>query len=182
MFLRGGKRWAVFISGTGSNLSALLEGRSQFDIGLVVSSTPKAIGILRARRAGVPVYIMKNKSDWEGIETALAEYNIDRVFLAGFMRIVPAVFLTKWQGRILNVHPSLLPAYPGTHSIERAFADQAALGVSVHEVIEEVDGGKILLQRETKRSSDLESTEFFVHVSEHRLIREAAAKWNTVQI
>lgn len=185
--MRSQKRWAVFISGRGSNLAALLESKNEIDVILVVSSSAKAYGLLRAKRAGVqtavfPRLLGTSKLDWAAIERTLARFGITHVFLAGFMRIVPPEFLMNWKGRVLNLHPSLLPAYPGLESIERAHEDRAAMGATVHEVVEEVDAGRIVCQRCSLNESEvseylLASAEFLVHVDEQRLVKEAIRRW-----
>jgi phosphoribosylglycinamide formyltransferase-1 len=170
------KRWAVFISGTGSNLGALLEQRGSVDLRLVVSSSSQAHGLLKAKRAGVPTLILSKPIDWQSLLVSLKEFNVNAIFLAGFMKIIPQSFIEDFKGFIVNLHPSLLPAYPGLQSIEKAFQDQKPLGVSVHAVIPEVDAGEILLQRRTEAHEDFKNTEFLVHVSEQRLVREVISK------
>ena len=175
-------RWAVFISGRGSNLAALLEMRDFVDISLVVSSRADAPGVLRAKRAGVPVLLLDKKIDWLKLDKDLRARKITNIFLAGFMRVVPADFVSKWHGRILNLHPSLLPAYPGLKSIERGYDGGADLGVSVHIVNEGVDEGPLVAQRRSLISPkaqgySLEQAEFYLHVDEQRLIRETLLKW-----
>jgi formyltetrahydrofolate-dependent phosphoribosylglycinamide formyltransferase len=173
------KRIAIFISGTGSNLNAALEMRDHVDIALVVTSRRKALGVLKAHRAGVPVFYFA-PSDWSALEKSLTDYKIDFIFLLGFMKIIPGSFVAKWKGRILNIHPSLLPSYPGLDSIRKCYEDHQPLGVTVHEVTEEMDAGPIVYQRKVARGEDLESTEFNVHRSEHKLVREVL--WNLAAI
>lgn len=176
-------RWAVLISGRGSNLAALLEWREEIDIRLVMSSSAKACGILRARRAGVPVETTPlvpgtKKIDWPAVIRRIEESGATHVFLAGFMKLVPEELINRFSpGRIVNLHPSLLPAYPGLKSIERAYYDGAELGCTVHDVILEVDSGKVLCQRRTLRKEDIaqygfEQVEFLLHVDEQRIVRE----------
>jgi phosphoribosylglycinamide formyltransferase-1 len=187
------RRWGVLISGRGSNLGALIDARetggdSYFDLRLVLSSSPTAVGLLRAKRAGVqtelvPLISGSKKVDWEALDLRLRAAGISHLFLAGFMKIVPASFVERWKGRILNLHPSLLPEYPGLHSIEKAHADGAPLGLTVHEVNEEVDAGRIVLQRRIAGSAPtklaLEAAETFVHIDEQRAVKEAVEKWRT---
>ncbi|MEQ1878915.1 MAG: formyltransferase family protein, partial [Bdellovibrionia bacterium] len=125
--------------------------------------------------SGVPVLTVSSPIDWDELNRSLEENNIDRIFLAGFMKIVPAKFVSKWEKKILNVHPSLLPAYPGLKSIEKAFKDGAPVGVTVHEVTAEMDAGPLVRQKriETMPGLDFAATEFLVHVAEHRLVRES---------
>jgi phosphoribosylglycinamide formyltransferase 1 len=177
-------RWAVLVSGRGSNLSALLEMRDVLDIRLVVSSNAKAPALLKAKRAGVPTLLLEKKIDWQKLDRALRAHGVNHIFLAGFMKVVPADFVQRWQGKILNLHPSLLPAYPGLKSIERAFEERADLGVSVHLVNEGVDEGPLLAQRRTIAAAQiakqsLSEIEFKVHVDEQRLVRETMFKWKS---
>jgi len=184
------KRWAVWISGRGSNLAALLELRDEIDVRLVVSSTPKAYGLLRARRAGVPTMLTPflpetKKIDWPELGRVLRARGVTHIFLAGFMKIVPASFVAEWQGRIVNLHPSLLPKYPGLRSIERAYEDGADIGITVHEVNEEVDAGKVICQRRCLKADEvreysLREVEFFVHVDEQRTVKEVARRWRSL--
>lgn len=176
------QRWAVFISGRGSNLQAILSSQSfsRHRVVLVVSSKKSCLGVDKARRAGIPVFFSA-KGEWQKLQEVLRSYQVQRIFLAGFMRILPRDFTESWSKRTLNVHPSLLPAYPGLNSIERAFAEESDIGVTVHEVIAEVDSGKNILQRRVvkgkKRPSRLEEAEFAVHCQEHRLVRKAFERW-----
>lgn len=140
--------WAVFISGHGSNLQALLDAEPKIQIGLVVSSKADALGIERAHRAGVPVIILPKDIPWNDLSAELKKRNIDRIFLAGFMRMIPASFVEAWSEKILNLHPSLLPNYKGLRAIERSYEDGAAMGVTIHWVTPELDGGPILIQQE----------------------------------
>ncbi len=181
-----GPRLAIFISGTGSNLGAALDMRDDIEIGLVVSSRKKALGVLKARRAGVPVHFLGNPIDWNELTKSLKTYNIHSIFLLGFMKILPESFVSQWEGRILNIHPSLLPAYPGLESIKLSFQEQKPMGITVHKVIPEMDAGPRILQRQVKSTQafklyeNLEDTENEFHRQEHRLVREVLAKWNRV--
>lgn len=175
------ERWAIFISGRGSNLSCLLNLQSE-KIKVVVSSSEKALGVLRARRAGIPVLILPRPIRWTDLDQELKRRGINRIFLLGFMRVIPEQFVGAWERKIVNLHPSLLPKYPGLESIEKSFADQADMGVTVHEVVAEVDAGKIILQRRCLSSQEipeysLSNAEFKVHIDEQRLVEEAFLRW-----
>ncbi len=195
------------ISGRGSNLASLLECREEVDIRLVVSSRADAFGLLRAKRAGIKTLVTPYlpppvgpevgpttrlatrpgapKIDWDAVISAIEASGATHVFLAGFMKLVPSKLIERFSpGKIVNLHPSLLPAYPGLKSIERAFADGHDLGCTVHEVIEEVDSGKVLCQRRSVRAVEfarytLGSAEFLVHVDEQRLVREVLRRWRS---
>jgi phosphoribosylglycinamide formyltransferase-1 len=186
------KRWAVLISGRGSNLAALLDARveSGLDIAFVISSKADAYGLLRAKRSGVPsiltpFHAASNKINWDAIDSSLRLRGITHLFLAGFMKVIPASFVEKWQGRILNLHPSLLPAYPGLNSIERAYVDKADIGLTLHEVIVEVDAGEVIAQRcclkfDELQNYSLNEVEFLVHINEQRAIKGAICRWNNL--
>ncbi len=164
--------------------------RDVLDIRVVVSSNPKASALLKARRAGVPTLLLQKKVDkkndkkvdWQKLDSELRDRGVNHIFLAGFMKVLPADFVRRWQGKILNLHPSILPAYPGLKSIERAYEERADIGVSVHLVNEGVDEGPVLAQRRTIAASclatqSLSAIEFKVHVDEQRLMRETILKW-----
>lgn len=181
------RRWCVLISGRGSNLAALLE-KNEIEIHLVVSSDPAAAGIAKARRSGAPVLIAPRKSsgglDWSALDVELRARSIDAIFLLGFMRIVPRSFVEAWAGRILNLHPSLLPKYPGLRSIERAFEAGDDIGPTIHEVVTEVDAGPLLISRRSVVASKanqtaraLEAAELFVHIDEQRIVKEIVEAW-----
>ena len=118
-------QWAVLISGRGSNLAALLELQDEIYLRLVLSSNSQASGLKRAQRAGVPCGLipvtstvhetgrLKKIINWPALSDLLKKKGITHVFLAGFMKVVPAAFIEQWAGRIINLHPSLLPNYPG---------------------------------------------------------------------
>jgi phosphoribosylglycinamide formyltransferase-1 len=169
-------RWAVLISGRGSNLSALLDDPDEIPIAVVVSSKAGVDGLAKARRAGVPCVVLDRKIDWEALTTLLRARGVTHICLAGFMRIVPASFVASWPpGRIVNLHPSLLPAYPGLESIAAAFHADDDIGVTVHEVDEGVDTGRVILQRRCLKKPkrlgySLALAEFTVHVAEQRLL------------
>lgn len=169
------RSWAVFISGTGSNLKTLLEEEG-VDVRLVVSSRKKAPGILKARRAGLAVFIWDSSQTTESALAELKNRGINAIFLAGYMKILPEEFLNQWTGIILNVHPSLLPLYPGKDSLEKSYQEGAPMGATVHHVIAEVDSGQKVLQCEVARRKDFLETAFFLHRIEHQLVRKGALR------
>jgi len=149
------KRVAVLISGRGSNLQALLDAQQDaYEIVLVVSNVPGAAGLERARTAGVEAVALdhrpygKNREAFErDLDALLIQHNVQLVALAGFMRVLTPFFVRAWKGRLVNIHPSLLPKYPGTNTHARALeAGDSEHGASVHLVVEEVDSGEILGQ------------------------------------
>jgi phosphoribosylglycinamide formyltransferase-1 len=152
------KRVAVLISGRGSNMAALVEAAKDknypAEIVLVISNRPDAAGIAFARNAGIATTIVdhtdygKNREAFEhALQNVLEDSNIDIVCLAGFMRLFTPWFPSKWQGRMLNIHPALLPAFPGLHTHEQALAAGARThGATVHFVTAEMDAGPIVCQ------------------------------------
>jgi phosphoribosylglycinamide formyltransferase-1 len=152
------KRVAVLISGRGSNMAALIEAAKADDypaeIGLVISNRPNAGGIAYARGAGIATTIVdhtdygKDREPFErALQAVLEGSAIDIVCLAGFMRLLTPWFINKWQGRMLNIHPALLPAFPGLHTHEQALAGGAKThGATVHLVTDDMDAGPIVCQ------------------------------------
>jgi phosphoribosylglycinamide formyltransferase-1 len=150
-------RVVVLISGSGSNLQALIdqqqEGQLAIEIVAVISNRPDVFGLERANKASIPHQVV-NHRDYENRESfdiALAkvidQYQPQLVVLAGFMRILTADFVRAYQGRMLNIHPSLLPKYQGLHTHQRALdAGDDCHGVTVHFVTEELDGGPSVVQ------------------------------------
>jgi formyltetrahydrofolate-dependent phosphoribosylglycinamide formyltransferase len=149
------RRVAVLISGRGSNLQALMDAQQDaYEIVLVVSNVPNAPGLERARAAGVEAIALdhrpygKNREAFErDLDALLVQRNIEIVALAGFMRVLTPFFVRAWKNRIVNIHPSLLPKYPGVNTHARALeAGDSEHGCTVHIVVDEVDSGEILGQ------------------------------------
>jgi len=152
-----GRRTAVLISGSGSNLQALIDacaaGQCAADIGLVVSNRADAFGLERARRHGIATAVVDHRpfASREAFEAVLdrqlREAAIELVCLAGFMRVLTPAFVDAWRDRLLNIHPSLLPAFPGLHTHARALAAGCRVhGCTVHLVRPTLDDGPILVQ------------------------------------
>jgi phosphoribosylglycinamide formyltransferase-1 len=167
----GKKRVAVLISGRGSNMVALIEAAQAQDypaeIVLVVSNAPNASGLERARRSGIATAVIDHRSfgaHREAFERALdAElraHRIDLVCLAGFLRLLTPWFVKQWSGRLLNIHPALLPLFKGLHTHRRAIeAGVERHGATVHFVVPEVDSGPIIAQDSVQvRAGDTEDT------------------------
>lgn len=156
--MSGGRvRLAVLISGSGSNLQALLDACSQADypaqVVCVVSNVPTAYGLERARKAGVPAVVLDHKAfgsraDFErALGDELEKAGVEWVCLAGFMRLVSADFLARFPGRVLNIHPSLLPAFTGLHAQRQALERGVKIaGCTVHFVDAGMDTGPIIAQ------------------------------------
>jgi len=179
-------RVAVLISGTGSNLQALLdqlhEPGGPIEIVAVASSRPDAGGLERAERAGVEsaVFEVGEHPDRAARDAALGDWleerAVDLVVLAGFMEVLGAEFVRRFSGRMVNVHPSLLPAFPGVRAIEQAIEHGVkVIGVTVHYVDERVDSGAIILQEalELPYPAPIAEIEERVHGVEHRLLPRA---------
>lgn len=149
---------AVLVSGGGTNLQALLDAQAaghipSGQIVLVLSSSPKAYALERAKKAGVPGFAVEKEGFERNLNAFLEEYHIDLVVLAGFLSILSADFTCKWAGRIVNIHPSLIPSFCGA-GMYGLKVHEAALqkgvkvtGATVHLVNEIPDGGEILLQK-----------------------------------
>jgi phosphoribosylglycinamide formyltransferase-1 len=181
------KRVAVLISGRGSNMTALIEAAKAEDypaeIALVVSNVPDAAGLATAEREGIATAIVDHRSfgaDREAFEreldAQLAAKRIDLVCLAGFMRLLTPWFVTRWSGRMLNIHPALLPQFKGLHTHRRALeAGVARHGATVHFVVPEMDAGPIVLQDSVPVvAGDTEATlAARVLAVEHRIYPEA---------
>jgi phosphoribosylglycinamide formyltransferase-1 len=152
------KRTAVLISGRGSNMTALIEAAKEpaypAQIALVISNVPDVPGLAAAEAAGIPTAIVDHKpyeKDREAFERSiqveLTKHRIELVCLAGFMRLLTPSFVRQWEGRMLNIHPSLLPAYKGLRTHERALEARAKIhGASVHFVGAEMDSGPVIVQ------------------------------------
>ncbi|WBV42365.1 phosphoribosylglycinamide formyltransferase [Pseudoroseomonas cervicalis] len=152
------RRTAILISGRGSNMAALLEAAADAgypaDIALVLSNRADAAGLARAAAAGIPTAVVesrpfgRDRAAFEAaMEQVLAAHGVELIALAGFMRVLTEGFTTRWEGRMLNIHPSLLPAFPGLDTHARALAAGVRLhGCTVHLVTPGVDEGPILAQ------------------------------------
>lgn len=150
------KKIVVLISGSGSNLHSLIEATKQdlqAQIVAVISNQPDAYGLVRAQQAEIPALSLSAKpfasrEEYDGALMALIdEYQPDLVVLAGFMRILTADLVKHYAGKMLNIHPSLLPKYPGLHTHRKAIENgDIEHGTSVHFVTEELDGGPVILQ------------------------------------
>jgi phosphoribosylglycinamide formyltransferase-1 len=147
----------VLISGSGSNLQALIDGASSgslpIDLRAVISNEPGAFGLERAAAAGIETRLLNHRdfAARDAYDSALAalidDFAPGLVVLAGFMRILTPAFVARYRGRLFNIHPSLLPRYRGLHTHRRALeAGDAVHGASVHFVTEELDGGPLVLQ------------------------------------
>ena len=179
----------VLLSGTGSNLQALIDSDdvkgSPATLRAVISNRADAYGLQRAKDAGIDTRVLDHTAfeGREAFDAALIEvidtFKPQLVILAGFMRILSADFVRHYQGRLLNIHPSLLPKYKGLHTHQRALdAGDREHGCSVHFVTEELDGGPLVVQAVIPVESDdsAHSLAQRVHAQEHR-IYPLAVRW-----
>ena|SRR5436190_8493430 len=177
------KRVAILISGRGSNMTALIETAREPDypaeIVLVLSNSADAAGLTRARAAGIATETVdhrrfgKDRDAFDrAVDAALESHRVDIVCLAGFMRVLTAGFVARWSGRLINIHPSLLPAFKGLDTHARALAAGAKMhGATVHFVVPELDSGPIIAQESVavEAGDTAETLAARVLAVEHRL-------------
>jgi len=176
---------AVLVSGSGSNLQALIDARLSGQIVGVICNKPEAYALKRAQQAGIQTAVIEHKQ-YPTRETfddvmhqQLLDWNVDLVVLAGFMRILSAKFVHAWEGKMLNIHPSLLPHYKGMHTHQRVLnTGDMYHGCTVHFVTAELDAGQSLAQGVLKvaRHDDVEQLAQRVHELEH-LIYPQVVEW-----
>lgn len=176
-------RVTVLISGNGSNLQALIDavdqGRLHIDLVQVISNRADARGLQRAERAGIPTLVIDHQAYSDRAEfdanlaASIGAQNPDLVVLAGFMRIIGPAVLNPFEGRMINLHPSLLPRYRGTNTYQRALdAGDTEHGASIHFVSEELDGGPVLSQLRIPilKNDDKDTLAARLAPMEHRLL------------
>ena len=181
-------RIAILISGTGSNMEVILKacitGELPAEVSFVGSDNINARGLGTAAALGAPTRVFFYKRDGrnsaeEAIAKAVEETKTDWIILAGFMKILSPAFVKRFPDRIINIHPALLPAFPGAHGIRDAWEAKAGhTGVTVHVVDEEVDHGRILAQERVDILPDdtIEMLEEKIHRVEHRIYKETLIK------
>jgi formyltetrahydrofolate-dependent phosphoribosylglycinamide formyltransferase len=179
-------RVGCLISGRGSNMVALNEWRRRdpdraYDLVLVASNVPEARGLVAARRLGIPTWAQSHKgierADFDRlIDSELKRHDVEVVALAGYMRLLSPEFIRSWEGRILNIHPSLLPLYKGLDTHGRALkAGDEYAGCSVHIVTEELDDGPVIAQARVRIAArdDPDKLAERVLAEEHKLYPQA---------
>ena len=176
-------RVGVLVSGAGTNLQAILDrvhGRAGVEVAAVASDQPGAPALARAARAGVPVGEFPAGTDRRVRDAAIAdfldEHGVELVVLAGYMALLDPAFLSRFPGRVVNVHPALLPAFPGLRAIEQALDyGVKVFGVTVHFVDEGVDTGPVISQRavELPDAVDPAAVREALRPLEHDLLCEA---------
>jgi len=184
------KKIAVFASGNGSNFQSIVdhmkEGKLNALLAILVCDKPGAKVIERAKNAGIPSFVFnpkdyQKKSDFEKeILNQLKKHEIDLVVLAGYMRLIGPTLLTDYEGKIINIHPSLLPSFPGKNAIEQALeAGVKITGVTIHYVDEGMDTGPIIAQRavEISEEDNAETLAKKIHEVEHTFYPEVIQKW-----
>lgn len=173
---------AVLISGNGSNLQAIIDAIEnqtlQAEVCIVISDQADAFGLERAKKHNIPTAVLSAKSfnnrneyDIE-LQKLIDRYQPNLIILAGFMRILSPLFVHHFLGRLINIHPSLLPKHRGLHTHEKVLAaGDAEHGVTIHFVTEELDGGPIIIQESIPVLADdsVESLKERIHIIEHRL-------------
>jgi phosphoribosylglycinamide formyltransferase-1 len=182
------QKFAVFASGKGSNLQAIIEAvksdEIKADLGLVFSNNRKALALERAKEAGIKTLFLDRKdyatpqSYERDIVIYLRDEEIDFIVLAGYMRILSSYFIKEFPNKIINVHPSLLPAFKGANGIKDTFTYGTKLGgVTIHIVDDKMDHGPIIMQESVKISEKetLASFEEKIHAVEHKIYPKAIA-------
>ena len=181
---------AVLVSGSGTNLQTLIEQLHQdktsgIDVAVVISDRRKAYALTRAAHAGIPTHVVRtqdfeNRVDFDvAISKLIEQYAVELIVLAGFMKLFQPAFVRKYQNRIINVHPSLLPAFPGAHPVADTLAYGVKIaGVTVHFVDEGVDSGPIIAQAAVPvlDTDTEESLHNRIQIEEHKLYPKVI-KW-----
>lgn len=183
--MRDPKRVAILISGRGSNMRALVEQAHGYEVVLVASNKPNAEGLAWAKNRGLQTWSLESKGvgkeEYDRIlNDALEQHEVGTIALAGFMRILSPWFVEHWRGRILNIHPSLLPKYRGLDTHARAIeAGDSVGGCSVHFVTEELDAGEVLGQAKVaiETGDTPAGLERRVLAAEHRLYPQVLSEF-----
>jgi len=174
----------VLVSGQGTNLQALIDAQSSGKLGsatiaVVISNKPGVPALERAEKAGIPAEVVEHGTDRGEFEdrllAALAKYEVEAVVLAGFMRVLTTHFVEKWPERIINTHPSLLPAFPGANATQQAITHGVKVsGMTIHFVDTNLDGGPIIAQEPVPvfDGDDAQSLQARIQMREHQMLPE----------
>ena len=174
----------VLVSGQGTNLQALIDAQAQGKLGLAtlavsISNKAGVPAIERAEKAGLPAVVIEHGDDRVAFEDALIaellKHEVEAVVLAGFMRVLTSHFVDKWPLRIINTHPSLLPAFPGANAIQQAIAHGVKVtGMTIHFVDTSVDGGPIIAQEPVPifEGDDVGALQARIQMREHQMLPE----------
>ena len=176
---------AVLLSGRGTNMAAVADHANGYRVVLVASDNPAAVGLAAARERGIVTFALSPKEVGKpayeaALDAALRHAGVEAIALAGYMRLLSDEFVARWRGRIVNVHPSLLPKYKGLHPHARALAaGDTEAGCSVHLVTEELDGGAVLGQARVaiEPGDTPDALAARVLAAEHRLYPQVLAEW-----
>lgn len=176
---------AILASANGTNAQAIIDatksGKLKANVRVVLTNKPEAGVIEKAKKAGIPVEIIPSrgyKNRREEYDTlvveALRKYNVDTIALAGWMRILSSVFIDAYGGRIINLHPAILPSFKGHKGIEDAYAYGVKVtGCSVHLVVPELDAGPLIIQAAVPVKGSFDELEEQIHRMEHRILPQA---------
>lgn len=184
LFLQSMIRLAILASANGTNAQAIIEaardGRLDAEVAVVLTNKEDAGVIESSRRLGVPVEIIpskghRNRAEYDALVIeALSKYQVDTIALAGWMRILSDVFVNAYNGRILNLHPALLPSFKGATAIADAYEHGVRItGCSVHLVTPELDAGPVIIQAAVPVNGTVEELEAQIHRMEHRIFPQA---------
>jgi phosphoribosylglycinamide formyltransferase-1 len=176
------RRVAVLISGRGSNMRALIQAANGYEVVLVASNKIHAPGLDVARGLGIPTFAFEAGRDAfeAALQRVLEEHRIGTIALAGYMRILSPAFIASWRGRIVNIHPSLLPSHKGLDTHSRVLAaGETVTGCTVHLVSEELDSGDVIAQAEVpvERGDDAARLAARVLNAEHALYPKALSEF-----
>ena len=177
------QKLGVLVSGNGTNLQAIIDAcaanKISAEVAVVISNNPKAFALERAKKHHIPVLIAEGPGLEAEILKGLKEYHVDLVCLAGFMKILSPGFIKEWPQKIINIHPALLPAFPGLHAQKQALdAGAKVTGATVHFVDEGCDTGPIILQKNVLvlEEDTLETLTQKILEAEHQIYPEAIQK------
>lgn len=175
-------RVAILISGRGSNMQALIERANGYEIVLVAADKLHAPGVDAARALAVPTFAFEARRDQfeAALERSLRDHRVGTIALAGYMRILSAQFVRRWRGRIVNIHPSLLPKHKGLDTHDRVLAaGERVTGCTVHLVSDEVDSGEIVAQAEVSVEPGDDAVKLAARVlnAEHELYPRALSEF-----